>query len=343
MLEALGHYKILGPIAVGRLGELLRARDTRAGRTVAIRVVANEIALHPQRRARFVEAARASAKLSHPNIAALYEIGEEQGHLFLVSEFVPGDTLKTVIAGRGLNPRHALDHGIQLADALAEAHALGVVHGAIRPATIIITPKGNAKFVDLGLAGFTEAEADRQRQAVAGGAAVGIDDVAYASPEQLLGNEVDQRTDIFSLGAVVFEMVAGRPPFTGADAKTVAAAILKTEPPAPSAINRKLPSDLDAIVLRMLDKNLDQRYESAAALAAELRSVAAMLDVRDGAAEPPILAPPKRRRAGSWIAFLFAAMVIVALLLTATGVAEPWLAAIARGWRSLVGVQWHAR
>ena len=328
MLEALGHYKILGPIGVGRLGELLRARDTRAGRTVAIRIVTGEIAGDPLRRARLVEAAQASTTLSHPNIAALYEVGEDHGRLFLVSEFVPGDTLKTVIAGRALNPRHALDHGIQLADALAEAHALGVLHGEIRPATIIITPKGNAKFVDLGLAGCTEPTGG-PREAVAGGAK-GTDEVAYSAPEQLLGKEVDQRSDIFSLGAVVFEMVAGRPPFSGADAPAVSAAILSTRPSAPSAINRALPTELDAIVLRMLDRDLEQRYESAAAIAAELRSVAAMLDVRDGAAEPPTLAQPKRRRAGPWMLFAIAAAVIVALLLTATGVADPWLAALMR-------------
>ena len=119
MLEALAHYKILGRIGIGRMGDLYRARDTRAGRTVALRVVAADIADD----ARFLQDARASAALSHPNIAAVYEIGNDQGRLFLVSEYVPGDTLKTVIAGRALNPRHALDHGIQLADALAEAHA----------------------------------------------------------------------------------------------------------------------------------------------------------------------------------------------------------------------------
>src|SRR2546428_11334999 len=172
MLEALGHYKILGRIGNGRMGELLRARDTRAGRTVAIRIVTPEIAGDPLRRARFIEAARATAKLSHPNIAALYEVGEDQGHLFLVFEFVPGDTLKTAIAGRALNPRHALDHGIQLADALAEAHALGVLHGAIRPSSIIITPKGIAKFVDVGLGAWMAAEPGLPREAVAARTAV---------------------------------------------------------------------------------------------------------------------------------------------------------------------------
>src|SRR6185503_10427725 len=123
MLEALGQYKILGLIGIGRMGELYRARDTRAGRTVAIRVVADDIARDPARRGRYLKDARAATTLSHPNIAVVYEFGSDQGHLFVVSEFVPGDTLKTVIAGRALNPRHAIDHGIQLADALAEAHA----------------------------------------------------------------------------------------------------------------------------------------------------------------------------------------------------------------------------
>src|SRR6185295_5334693 len=156
MVETLGRYKILDLIGIGRMGELYRARDTRAGRTVALRVVADEIAGDPARRESYLEDARAAAALSHPNIAAVYEIGSDQGRLFVVSEFVPGDTLKTVIAGRALNPRHAIDHGIQLADALAEAHAADVVHGHIAPDNIIITPKGNAKFLDFGLGPWTE-------------------------------------------------------------------------------------------------------------------------------------------------------------------------------------------
>src|SRR5262245_43204092 len=133
MLDAVGHYKFLGPIGAGRMGEPFRARDTRAGRTVAIRVIAGGIPDHPQRRRQLMADARAAAALSHPSIATLYEIGEQEGLLYLVSEFVPGDSLRTAIAGRALHPRHALDHGVQLADALAEGHARAVLHRDIHP------------------------------------------------------------------------------------------------------------------------------------------------------------------------------------------------------------------
>lgn len=316
MLDALGHYKLLGPIGVGRMGELFRARDTRAGRTVAIRVVADEIAGVPGRRQEFLEAARATAALSHPNIAALYEIGEDQGRLFLVSEFVPGDTLRTLIAGRPLNPRHALDHGIQLADALADAHADGICHRDIRPGNIIITPKGIAKFVDMGLGAWTAGGAERERAAGAltGGLGATIEAVAYMSPEQLLGQATDERTDIFSLGAVLFEMLTGKPPFGAATASALVDQVLRAQPRPPSAIARSLPPELDTIVLKMLAKSLNHRYEAMATAAAELRSVAAILDVREGASEPMPVAvtSPRRSRTGLWLTAALVALGLIA-------------------------------
>ncbi len=314
MLEALAHYKILGRIGSGRMGDLYRARDTRAGRTVAIRVVAAGIADDD----RFLQDARASAALSHPNIAALYEIGTDRDHLFLVSEYVPGDTLKTVIAGCALNPRHALDHGIQLADALAEAHASGIAHRDISPGNIVITPKGNAKFLDFGLGAWTGSGGQRS-QAVIDDAGPVPPAVAYMSPEQVLGEQTDDRTDIFSLGVVLFEMLAGMPPFTGATASALTMQILQAQARAPSALNRTLPAELDAIVLKMLAKSLDQRYEAAATVAAELRSVAAILDVRDGVAEPVSVAQVVSRRprgAAFWFALaLLAGFIVTALVL----------------------------
>src|ERR1700687_1055926 len=306
MLEALGHYKILGRIGIGRMGGLYPGRDTRAGRTVAIRTVAVDIADDPVRRESYLGDARATMALSHPNIAALYDIGDDQGRLFLVSEYVPGDTLKAVIAGRALNPRHALDHGIQLADALAEAHAGGIVHRDIRPNNIIITPKGNAKFLDFGLAAWTGSGAERGQDAAALASIPGTahQAAAYMSPEQVLDEQADHRTDIFSLGVVMFEMLAGKPPFAGATANDLSVQILQAKPRAPSALNGSLPAELDAIVLKMLAKSLDQRDEAAATAAAELRSVAAILDVRDGVAEPVnVAAVPAhaRRDAGFWI------------------------------------------
>src|SRR5213593_3966794 len=208
MFETLGQYRILDRLGAGGMGEVYRARDTRLGRTVAIKVLPADVAGDPDRRERFMQEARATAALSHPNIAALYEIGEDQGHIFLVFEFVPGDTLKTVIGGRPLNPRRAIDLAVQIADALADAHAEGIVHRDIKPANIIVTPKGAAKILDFGLATWTAGRAERAHAAdaatmMATGTGTAIGTIAYMSPEQALGEAVDQLTDIFSLGIVM--------------------------------------------------------------------------------------------------------------------------------------------
>jgi serine/threonine-protein kinase len=298
------------------MGELFRARDTRAGRTVALRVVADEIAGHPETRRRFLDDSRAARSLSHPNIAALYEIGEDQQRLFLVSEFVPGDTLRTLISGRALNPRHALDHGIQLADALAEGHAAGILHLDIQPQNIIITPRGIAKLVDFGLSAWTASGAERQRIAsVAGDNAGSAQAVTYMAPEYVLGRPVDQRSDIFSLGVVLFEMFAGTPPaLVAPSANALTAEVLQTPPQPPSTVNPTLPRELDPIVLKMLARAGDARYGAAATVAAELRSVAATLDVLEGAAEPIPIAAAHRRTPGIWILILLAAVAVIAAI-----------------------------
>ena len=264
MIETLGLYKILDRIGAGAMGDVYRARDTRLGRTVAITVLSPDIAGHPGRRERFVSEARVVATLSHPNIAALYEVGDEQGRLFLVCEFVPGETLRTVTSGRPMNPRRAIDLAVQIGDALADAHAQGLLHADLRP----------------------------------------LRTVAYMSPEQALGEQVDQRTDIFSLGTVLFEMLTGALPFTATTSSALALQIVQAPAPAPSSVRKSLPQELDVIVGKALAKSLEQRYEAAATFAAELRSVAAILDVRNEGSEPAstliALQRPQRSYVG-WI------------------------------------------
>jgi serine/threonine protein kinase len=295
MLDELGDYKILERIGVGGLGEIYRARDTRRGRTVALKVVPDAIARDAERRPRLLADARAASALSHPNIAALYEVGEDREHLFLACEFVPGDTLTSAIAGGPMNARHAAEHGVQIADALAEAHAIGIVHGDIKPDNIIITPKGSAKILDFGLAAWTKGGAERQAAAAAAFTGHSVPAAAaYMSPEQLKGLPVDHRTDIFSFGVVLFEMLTGRRPFAGLTLAALSKEILLSNPPLPSALNWELRPDFDAILGRALAKKPDDRYEAAATLAAELRSVAAILDVRSGEAEPVSTAPVRR-------------------------------------------------
>jgi serine/threonine-protein kinase len=336
MIESLGHYKILDRIGAGGLGDVYRARDTRAGRTVAIKVVAVAIAGDRDRRERLLSDARAAAAISHPNIAALYEIGEDQGELFLVFEFVAGETLKTTIAGRPLNPRRAIDLAVQIADALADAHADGLVHGGLSPDAIIVTPKGNAKILDLGLVAWTRSAAARvQAGAAMGIASAGsIDAVAYLSPEQLLSKQIDHRTDVFALGTVLFEMLTGRLPFSGATATDLAARIAQAPSPALGKTNGALPAELDAILSKALARNVDERYESIATMAAELRTAAAILDTRTGISEPeraarPVLAPHRRSFAGASV------LLLLFVMLAAVG----WWQrdAIERAWRHAVG------
>jgi non-specific serine/threonine protein kinase len=340
MFESLGQYKILDRIGAGGMGEVYRARDTRVGRTVAIKVMTAELAGDSDRRERFLREARASAALSHPNIAALYEIGEDQGQLFLAFEFVPGETLKNVIAGRPLNPRRAVDFAAQIADALAEAHAHGIVHRDIKPDNVIITPKDKAKILDFGLATWTTGGAERDLaadtatvMATTVGTALGT--VAYMSPEQALGKRVDHRTDIFSVGIVLFEMLTGKLPFAGKTATALALEIVQSTPAPASTINRAVPAELDAVLSKALAKGLEQRYESAATMTAELFSVAAILDMRTEISESSKApsagaAPPRRGRP------FFKWLVVALLLLTAIAA---WLErdAIQRIWRRTFG------
>ncbi|PYR60040.1 MAG: hypothetical protein DMF91_13180 [Acidobacteria bacterium] len=336
MLEILGQYKILDRIGAGGMGEVYRARDTRLGRTVAIKVLPADVAADPDRRERFMREARATAALSHPNIAALYEIGEDQGQIFLVFEFVPGDTLKTVIGGRPLNPRRAIDLAVQVADALADAHAEGIVHRDIKPANIIVTPKGAAKVLDFGLATWTAGGAERETAAtmLATSAGTTLGTVAYMSPEQAIGEPVDHRTDIFSLGIVLFEMLTGRLPFTGSTPTALALQIVRADAPPPTAVNPSLPRELDAVVAKALAKSFEARYQSAATFGAELRSIGAILDVRIEATEAVGVVPASRRRADRGIS----AWIVPAVVAGALAAVVWWQRApMARAWHRVFG------
>jgi eukaryotic-like serine/threonine-protein kinase len=317
-MDNIAHYHILDRIGAGGMGEVFRARDTRLGRTVAIKVLPDVVARDPERRERFLREARASAALSHPNICALFEIGEEADRLFLVFEFVPGETLRQTIDGRPLNVRTAVDIAVQLADALADAHGAAIIHRDIKPENIIITPKGHPKILDFGLASFTESGTSRETAATelktAEGVALGT--LAYMSPEQALGVGCDHRTDIFSLGAVLYETLTGTSPFKAPTPAATALKVLQATPAPPSTLNRNVPAELDAIVAHALSKDPNQRYQSVAAMAAELRSLGAILDVREAVAlERP--APARRR------SFRPAIAAAVLLILLAGGL---WLA-----------------
>jgi serine/threonine-protein kinase len=292
MPDTIAHFKILGSLGSGGLGEVYRARDTRLGRTVAVKVLPPSITKDPVRLDALHDTALRLVELSHPNITMLFEGGQDGDQRFLVFEFVQGDPLGSLIRGRPLHVRRALEFAINLADALADAHATGIIHGDIRPDTITITPKDRAKFMNFGLAGFT-----------AGGAARLTSAVPYVSPEELAGRPADARSDIYSLGAVLFEMLTGRQRERGV--------VL-------SNINRNVPAELEQIVGRMLAGNVERRAQSASAIAAELRSIAAIIDTRTEAAEAakttqPPMRRAERKRKGA-VAWLIVGLVLLGIL-----------------------------
>ncbi len=276
--DALGHYKILERIGAGGLGDVYRGRDTRLGRTVAIKVPADDLQSDASRREALFRDANAVLALSHPNIATLYEIGDEHGTAFLVFEFAPGETLKRVIAGQPMNPRRAVDLAAQIADALADAHASDIVHGQLGPDAVIVTPKGNAKILDFGFSQWTKKAVSRTR--------------------------TEEREDLAALGQLLFEMLTGKPAVPDGRGR-------------PPGLNPSLPDELRAIVSKSVAVDGDT-YQSAAAMAAELRTVAAILDVRT-ASEAVRVVPVRSRRPASrqapWI--LAAVFVAVAALAAA--------------------------
>jgi len=319
MAEEVAHYKILDRIGVGGLGEVYRARDMKLGRTVAIKAVGDEIGTNPAAREALVADARATARLSHPNIATLFDVVDDENGLSLVFDFVPGEPLRAAVAGHPLNPRRAVDLAIQLADALADAHAEAIVHGDLKPDNVIVTPRGAAKLLDFGLWRWTHGGAARRAAATRGAnldAATIAGTVAYMSPEQAAGKPPGPESDIFSLGAVLFEMLTGRPPFSAADAGALVLKISQTRAPAVSTSNRSLPAELDPIVARALARSASDRYEAAATLAAELRSVAAILETRATAAAEQArsvrAAVPRRRRGRLWAIAATLAIVVLA-------------------------------
>lgn len=275
---SIAHYNLLDRLGAGGIGDVYRARDTKVGRTVALKLVSPAIAEDPAHLARFLEDARAAAGLSHPNIAALWEVGEGDGFHYLAYEFIGGKRLREE-AGGAMNPRRAVDLAIQIADGVADAHSQGIIHGDLRPDTIMITGKGSAKILDFGLAPWTHGGMARARAAQAPDAlppeAIRI--VSYMSPEEAIGGAMDSRTDVFALGTLAYELVTGRNPFSAHTASDTIVNIIKGAVVPPSEINPELPAELDAVLTKALSPDIAQRQQSAAAFAAELRSAGTMI------------------------------------------------------------------
>jgi serine/threonine-protein kinase len=320
-MTTIAHYNLLDRMGEGGLGVAYRARDTMAGRTVALRVTGDDIVRDPERLERFLQDARAAATISHPNIASLWEVGEHEGGWYLAYEFIVGTTLREQMGGRAMNTRHALEIAAQVADALAEAHARGVVHGDLRPDTIAISGKGSVKLLEFGMSRWTRGGAVRARAAAAP-EALPLEAslvVGYMSPEQALGGTVDARSDLFSLGVILYEMVSGRHPFAGATPAETLMNITTRTPPSARITNSELPREVDAVLARALVKDLARRLQGAASFAAELRRALAALDARPGQPAPPGLLPLDDEDEGSqpWLTYVLvlAAIALVAWLL----------------------------
>jgi eukaryotic-like serine/threonine-protein kinase len=273
----LGRYEIRSKIGEGGMGEVYLAQDTKLDRKVALKILPAEVAADRSRMNRFVQEAKAAAALNHPNIAHIYEIGEHDGTNFIAMEFVEGGPLNAKILGRPLAVSEIVQLGTQLADALTEAHPKGITHRDIKPSNVMITPRGEAKLLDFGLAKvrrpiLEEDSSDAPTQLkTAEGIVIGT--VMYMSPEQALGQAVDHRSDIFSLGAVLYEMATGRLPFTGSTTTETIDRIVHAQPDAISRLNYEAPAELERIIRKCLEKDQDRRYQSARELLVDLQNL----------------------------------------------------------------------
>jgi len=307
----LGPYEILEPLGAGGMGEVYKARDSRLGRDVAIKILPDTFAADEERLARFEQEARAAAALNHPNIAVVFDVGHEGTTRYLVQEYLAGQSLRDVVSARRATPiRDWLTMAAGIADALAAAHRAGIVHRDIKPENVIVTDDGRAKVLDFGLAKLTEAGAgalSSNSPTVLGTVAgVVMGTVGYMSPEQAAGQPVDRRTDIFAVGCIVYEMLTGRRPFEGRSTAEIIAHVLHDEPVPLRDLRPDVPDPVEHLVAKCLTKDVTRRYQHADDLAVDLRNAAETADAGTAARMPPI-APARR-----WPWLLLAAGALIA-------------------------------
>src|SRR4051794_121890 len=314
----LGSCEILAPLGAGGMGEVYRARDTALGRDVAVKVLPPDFASDPDRLRRFTQEAQAAAALNHPNILAIHHVGTERGAPFIVSELLEGETLRDQLNAGAVPVRKAVEYAIQVANGLASAHDKGIVHRDLKPENLFVTRDGRVKILDFGLAKLTGAEGRtiEDRQTVTAGTSAGmvLGPVGYMSPEQVRAQPVDARSDLFSLGAILYELVSGRRAFHGETPADTMSAILREEPEPLTASTVGVPPSLERVVRHCLEKNPYERFQSARDLKFDLSEIIAS---PSGSSSSPQMSgiapvPTAARRPGLFVIGALACLALAA-------------------------------